>query len=190
MESDSSPRSRILNAADRLFYSNGYESTGINRILQEAGAHKLSFYQYFPSKVDLALAYLRRQREAIASLLEVLFQKEDPLEMVQSWVRILKRQSRKSDFHGCPFANFSAQTLNQGDDFRSELQAAIREWNEMLAAYFENARAAGKLRSKISGQSLARKFLTIYEGNAQLYLITGRSQYLENIYEDFRDLLD
>jgi AcrR family transcriptional regulator len=51
-------RSRIIDTASRLFYSQGYNSTGINQVIKEANVAKSSLYQYFPSKDDLLVAYL------------------------------------------------------------------------------------------------------------------------------------
>ena len=57
-------RSRIIEAADRLFYTQGYSSTGINQIIEEAGVAKASLYAHFPSKEALAVAYLERRHRA------------------------------------------------------------------------------------------------------------------------------
>lgn len=43
-------RSRIANAAWKLFYEQGYENTTIEEIVEESGTSKGSFYHYFPGK--------------------------------------------------------------------------------------------------------------------------------------------
>ena len=52
-------RERIVDTASRLFYTQGYNSTGINQVIKEAGVAKASLYQYFPSKEDLLAEYLK-----------------------------------------------------------------------------------------------------------------------------------
>lgn len=49
-------RARILNCALRLMWRHGYSEVGINRLIEEAGVLKGSFYHFFPSKMDLLLA--------------------------------------------------------------------------------------------------------------------------------------
>jgi TetR/AcrR family transcriptional repressor of nem operon len=49
-------RARILNCALRLMWRHGYSEIGINRLIEEAGVFKGSFYHFFPSKMDLLLA--------------------------------------------------------------------------------------------------------------------------------------
>lgn len=53
-------KSKIVSAAWKLFYDNGYENTTIEDIVFESGTSKSSFYHYFESKDALlgSLAYL------------------------------------------------------------------------------------------------------------------------------------
>lgn len=53
-------KSKIVSAAWKLFYDNGYENTTIEDIIYESGTSKGSFYHYFESKDALlgSLAYL------------------------------------------------------------------------------------------------------------------------------------
>lgn len=60
MRKTSDTKSRIVSAAWKLFYQQGYDNTTIDDILDEAHASKGSFYHYFNSKDDLpgSLGYL------------------------------------------------------------------------------------------------------------------------------------
>ncbi len=65
-------RARIINCALRLMWRYGYSEIGVNRLIEEAGVLKGSFYHCFPSKLDLLLAMFdhlwaiqRRQIERI-----------------------------------------------------------------------------------------------------------------------------
>lgn len=53
-------RGRIISAAWKLFYENGYEETTIEDILFESGTSRGSFYHYFEGKGALlgTLAYV------------------------------------------------------------------------------------------------------------------------------------
>ena len=65
-------RRRLLDTATRLFYTSGIHAAGIDRIIAEAGVAKATFYNHFPSKDDLVVAYIEEQdwlnREAIGAL--------------------------------------------------------------------------------------------------------------------------
>ncbi|MFT6754704.1 MAG: AcrR family transcriptional regulator, partial [Urechidicola sp.] len=47
-------KERIIATASDLFYNQGYNQTGINQIISEAGVAKASLYQHFRSKEDIA----------------------------------------------------------------------------------------------------------------------------------------
>ena len=51
-------KERIITAASHVFYFDGYNQTGINKILKEAEVSKDSMYRHFRSKEDIAVAYL------------------------------------------------------------------------------------------------------------------------------------
>src|SRR4051794_23300530 len=62
---NSEARQRILETADRLFYRDGIRAVGIDRIIAEAGAAKMSLYNHFPSKDDLILAVLKYREQGV-----------------------------------------------------------------------------------------------------------------------------
>ncbi|BDA77527.1 TetR family transcriptional regulator [Leptospira kobayashii] len=184
------PKERILSTTKSLFYRQGYDRTGINQILEESRSHKQSLYQYFPSKQDLGKAYLEEQRLDLLNLLRGLSEKkEDPKEWIAAWVSVLKRQARKEDFFGCPFANFSAQSLEEKSIFQEQLQTVIKEWILVFETNFDKWKEKKYISPNLNSSVCAKKSLVIYEGNIQLFLITGNKSYLESIESDFLDLI-
>ena len=57
-------KSRIVTAAWKLFYQQGYEDTTIEEIIEESGTSKGSFYHYFGGKDALlgSLAYMMDEK--------------------------------------------------------------------------------------------------------------------------------
>ena len=55
----SAARERLLETARRIFYAEGVNTVGVQRIIEEAGVTLATFYRHFPSKQDLILAYLQ-----------------------------------------------------------------------------------------------------------------------------------
>ena len=48
-----SKKDDIINTALRLFNSYSYNSIGVDRIINESGVAKMTFYKHFPSKEKL-----------------------------------------------------------------------------------------------------------------------------------------
>ncbi|MEU6656513.1 TetR/AcrR family transcriptional regulator, partial [Streptomyces sp. NPDC046900] len=53
-----SARERLLQAANELFYGEGVQTVGIDRVIEHAGVAKASLYNTFGSKEGLVCAYL------------------------------------------------------------------------------------------------------------------------------------
>src|SRR5919199_6425825 len=60
---DSSAAQRILDAAERLFYSRGVQAVGMDMVVAEAGVGLKTLYANFGSKSQLVEAYLRRRNQ-------------------------------------------------------------------------------------------------------------------------------
>ena len=129
------PRERILETAARLFYESGVRSVGIDRILEESGAAKASFYRHFPSKDALVEAYLRQRHERwmswfSARLLALCAERGYALRRLAD---ALGEWFREPDFRGCAFINATAEgALAPGSisvvqahkvDLKSEIEA-------------------------------------------------------------------
>jgi AcrR family transcriptional regulator len=63
VNSKTTSKERILETAYKLFYTQGYNVTGINQILDQAKVAKASLYQHFGSKEELRVAYIKKVRE-------------------------------------------------------------------------------------------------------------------------------
>ena len=55
---DKDTRSRIIAAADTLFYEHGLRSVSVDAIAERAGVTKRTLYYHFESKDELIAAYL------------------------------------------------------------------------------------------------------------------------------------
>jgi AcrR family transcriptional regulator len=99
---------RIFETASRLFYSEGVHTVGIDRIISEAHVAKATFYNHFPSKDDLVLAYIREQSRLQRGI-------ADHPESTPPSARILTAFERMCQFgagpgyRGCPFINTAAE---------------------------------------------------------------------------------
>ena len=75
--------SKILDAAYRLMAKNGYESTSISQIANEAGVSKGLMYNYFHSKEDLLKALIDQTLRDGEKIMEGVFS-DDPAETLEN----------------------------------------------------------------------------------------------------------
>ena len=138
IEKDPAPaRRRLLDTATRLFYAEGIRAVGIDRIIAEAGVAKATFYNHFPSKDDLVVAYLEEQdrfgRTAVAAL-----PKQSPREMIAAVLGRIGEAAVGGGYRGCPFLNAAAEYPDASSPVRRAVDAR-RVWyhgvlRDLLAA--------------------------------------------------------
>jgi AcrR family transcriptional regulator len=101
-----SARERIDRASYDLFSRHGVRAVGVDTVAARSGVAKMTLYKHFPSKNDLALAFLRRREELwTRSWLqqEVERRAHTPAEQLLAAFDVFDKWFRRSDFEGCSF---------------------------------------------------------------------------------------
>lgn len=113
-------RSRIVDTASRLFYTQGYNSTGINQVIREAGVAKASLYQHFPSKEDLLAEYLKVTSVSTNDVLQSVIDKySSPRERILGLFDFLLKLTKQTEFQGCNFLNVAAEIPKDNQKVRA-----------------------------------------------------------------------
>ncbi|HEY1539855.1 MAG TPA: TetR/AcrR family transcriptional regulator [Solirubrobacteraceae bacterium] len=155
-----SVRERLLRAADELFYEEGVHVVGIDRVIERAGVSKASLYTNFGSKDELVRAYLdARHTDWRERVRTELARWDAPRERVLSIFDVLGASFTDPTFHGCAFANASAEA-RPGSPVVEAADAA-RAWKRAL---FEELVGATGARDP---ETLAQQLVQLYDG-AQL----------------------
>ena len=107
---NSAARERLLETAARIFYAEGINTVGVDRIVKEADVTLATFYRHFPSKQDLILAYLQRVHDDYASRAAAAqAAAEDPGDVLRSIGTNITAQLLEPGFRGCPFINAASE---------------------------------------------------------------------------------
>ena len=118
-------REKILKAASQLFREKGFEATGIDELMEEAGLTAGAFYAHFKSKKELlkeSLLYgLEKNRHRLLQGTEDL-QGPQKLQMILS--RYVSELHRDHPQAGCPLASIA-----------SELSRAPKETSAIISNY-------------------------------------------------------
>ena len=101
-----SARERLLTSANELFYAEGIQAVGIDRIIAHAGVAKASLYATFGSKEALVEAYLeRRAEERQAKILALLMPIAAPRAKLLAIFDLQSELILKPTYRGCAFVN-------------------------------------------------------------------------------------
>ncbi len=111
-------RERLLFTAIELFYSHGIHAVGLDRILNEAGLTKTTFYKYFESKDELVVEALEiRDQWESDSFMKTLHEKAgyDPKGLLLACFDVLDDWFTQERFRGCLFMNTLAEYPTASD---------------------------------------------------------------------------
>lgn len=99
------PRDRIISTAVRLFNCVGVHGTGIDRIIEESGIAKKTFYNHFPSKNDLIAEYFHKREEIWFGVLKKYSSdiRKKPIDRFLGIFDGLQEWFSQPDFYGCAF---------------------------------------------------------------------------------------
>src|ERR1700709_1732310 len=98
-----SARERLLEAANELFYLEGVQSVGIDRVIEHAGVAKATLYNAFGSKEELIRAYLRMRHTRIQERMEreLAARYDTPRERLVGVFEVQGMSFVEPDFRGC-----------------------------------------------------------------------------------------
>jgi AcrR family transcriptional regulator len=126
----SEPRERLLRTASWLFYTEGVQRVGVDRVVTEAAVTRATFYRHFPSKEHLVVAYLRGVHEATKAYLGDV----TGADLLRRLADATGEQACRPGYRGCPFINAAAEYPDPQDDVhrvvvdhRAWLTGAVRD---------------------------------------------------------------
>ena len=129
-----SVRGRLLAAANELFYAEGVQTVGIDRVIERAGVAKASLYNTFGSKENLVQAYLADRHQAtLARLWDAVERHSDPRQRLLAVFDAQSELFAEPSFRGCAFVTASAEAPDGGaieraaDDYRAEVRGLLTE---------------------------------------------------------------
>ena len=153
----SEARERLLVAASQLFYAEGINSVGIERLVKEGQVTLATFYRHFPSKVDLVVAYLRGAHDHIAARAAEQAERLQGRDLVRAIGDDVTSQIRQAAFRGCAFLNAASEFEDPQNPVR-QVVAEHRQW------YFQLLRRAFDDAGHELPTNAARHFVMLRDG--------------------------
>lgn len=164
-------RDRLVEAASGLWHSRSYADVGVSEICAVADVRKGSFYHFFASKQELAVAVIDRHWEESyeAIVVPAMAADETPLGRVRLiTVLIAEEVSRLAERYGvvpgCPFGNLAVELSTIDDDVRERLERLFDDQRRVLQALLDGAVAAGEIPPGTDTAEAARAMNAYIEG--------------------------
>jgi TetR/AcrR family transcriptional repressor of nem operon len=146
----SDARERILGAAHALIELHGYSALGVAEICKAAGVPKGSFYYFFSSKEQLALAVLDEHWSSQRGSWNQHLRSDDPpLQRLRKLFEATEAGQRAGQqscgtISGCLFGNLTLEMSNQTEAIRERLQQIFDAQVDMIDNVVSEARDRGE----------------------------------------------
>jgi len=179
-------RSRIIDAAYRVFYRDGFYRAGVDAIAEAAQVTKRTLYYHFDSKDSLLAAVLADQNDLALTRIRRWADKAsgEPVRIVGILFAELEAWAKQPGWTGTGFTRVAMELADMpGHPARlaaSRHKAAVERW---LIAQF----TAKKVRKPAV---LARQVVLLIEGCQSLALIHGNVKYIKAAGETARLLIE
>ena len=160
-------RNKILEVGSRIIHQKGFNNTGIQEILNEAGVPKGSFYFYFKSKEDFGLALIDEFDSLVgghlASILEI--DSLSPLERLKSFFSFFKNFFQEENCtKGCPIGNLSQELSDVNENIRKRLDESFNSLASLIETCLYEARERGEFQNDIPVPEIAAYIINSWEG--------------------------
>ncbi|VAW69127.1 Transcriptional regulator, AcrR family [hydrothermal vent metagenome] len=183
----SANRQRIVDAADHLFYSRGYNQTSFSDIADETGIPRGNFYYYFKTKEDILAAVVDAR---LADTQNMLFDIEkaatDPLQRLHALTEFPLQREQQVLKYGCPIGSLSTELTKEQD---TEISPS------RLTAVFDLLKGWIEVQLKQIGQGprsadISMDFLAKMQGVIMLANIYQDVEFLRRGVKDTHDWLN
>lgn len=180
-----SARQKILEAAARLFFRDGFRAVGVDTIVAESGVGKMTLYRHFPSKDDLIVAYLNASNEEFWAWFDeaTTVSAGGARAQLLGFFQALEKLVTQPTCYGCPF-------LNTAVDFPGREhpghQVALQHKQTVRARFRELAQQAGARSPK----TLADQLVLLMDGAFMAVRMFGVDNPATRVTEAARILID
>ena len=148
-------RGKIIDAAWKLFYRQGYDDTTVEEIIEESGTSRGSFYHYFQGKDDLLSTLadvFDRKYEELSETMDPEMDRFDQLMYLNRELFAMLENSISLDLAA---RLYSSQLITRGD---KSLLDHNRTYYRLLRQIVLQGQTRGELRGDITANELVRVY--------------------------------
>ncbi len=179
-------RQRIVEAADHLFYSRGYNQTSFSDISEQTGIPRGNFYYYFKTKEDILQAVIDARVDEYTQLLAECDQATaDPAARLQLFAKIPMKHEESVLKYGCPIGTLGSELIKDQDQdiLRDRLTAVFDVLLDWSLAQFK------ALGFEHKAHDYAMDLLAKLQGISMLSNIYNDGEFLHRSTQDVQQWL-
>lgn len=170
-------KKKIVSAAWKLFYEQGYDDTTVDDIVEESGTSKGSFYHYFEGKDALLSSLSFLFDEKYEELMPTLDENMDSIEKLLYLNRELFGMIENTVSLELLARLFSTQLITKGE---KHLMDHNRVYYRVLRSIILQGQEKGELRDDITANEIAKVYALLERGIMYDWCICSGDYSLKN----------
>jgi TetR/AcrR family transcriptional repressor of nem operon len=185
----SDARQRLMDATYHLVCEYSYGAVTIDAICERAAVKKGSFYYFFESKSDLAVAAIDAWWYNREKVIDKIFRSDTPpLDRLQNYLDFiteiqLDAYTKSGQVLGCPLFTLGAEICVQDERIRARIVEFLSAVLTVFTKAITEAQAAGDI-SPGDPEMIARTLLSTYEGILTLARIERSPERVRHLSRD------
>jgi len=190
-------RNKIMDAAQKMVLNVGLSGTSVEKLIDEAGVTKSTFFYHFKTKHDLAAALIERyaedDRHHYSDAMEKAEQlARDPLQQILIFVGLFIERTDKlqEPFPGCLYASYCYQSGAISAEIMSKINEMMHFWRQRLCEKIDAIVAINPPRIPIENYQVADHLLTTFEGAFILSKIMKEPRLASQQLIQFRNYIE
>jgi len=169
-----STRDRIIEAADNLFYQQGFEHTSFAQIAEAVGISRGNFYYHFKTKDEILNAVINYRLVKTQALLDTWeLESKTPLGRIQSFINILIMNQDKVKQYGCPVGTLCSELVKLNHYLQDDANKLFTLFHVWLRKQFK------QLGHDTDADELAMHLLALSQGIATLASAFHDEKFIE-----------
>jgi len=170
MNTQLATRTRIINTAAELFYQHGFESVGVQKICSQAMVSKSSFYHFFVSKDEVAVAVVKAHWDQTQQeITQLLATSLSPLQKIQSIFDHVFAVTEliceeQGEIFGCPFGNLASELSISNPVLREQMRLVFGYMTDFYIDLIEQAKEQGELAAALDASKTANALVMLMQG--------------------------
>jgi TetR/AcrR family transcriptional repressor of nem operon len=158
----------LIDLGLKMLLEQGYNSLGLQSLLDAARAPKGSFYHHFADKEDFALQVIDAYIAGVHEILDacVANHRIAPLDRIRAFFQQVEQSYDREGYLGCLMGGLGQELSGVSDVFRARIDWCLSSIADRLRLCLDAAKAEGALSSDSDPSAMANLLVDCWEGAA------------------------
>lgn len=163
-----STKQRLIDAGLRMLLEQGYNSLGIQALLDATDTPKGSFYHHFRDKEDFALQVIDAYMAGVHAGLDacLLDRTLPPLARIRRFFEMTQESYRQEGYLGCLMGGLGQELSGVSEVFRHKIDWCLSSIAERMAKCLSEAQQTGDVPAACDVREMADLLVNCWEGAA------------------------